>query len=242
MDKLTIYDIIGILVPGFLGLYAFYLISITFFSDLINIGMTNDIITGAIYLFLLLFSGVILHECGEILQKYIFMKLWNGFPSQRFLIDEDETYPKEIKDKLKAATKECFSLEFQKFGKMESQKIFDLYYTKLQSLGKDDRAQILNAQYGMIRSFIAGTLLLVISYSIITISTIFNKGLGYAKYDLFITLIGAIILYILARRLGRFGSRFADYIIRGFYIYYTETKESAEKPLSTPIVKITKSK
>ncbi len=223
----------GIIIPGFLGLYAFNLVSSTFFGDIVSISISNDIILGAIYFFALIFSGVIIHEFGEIIQKYIFIKLWNGFPSERFLLDDDTMYSIDVKNILKMAVKERYLLEFPKYTSKESHQIFNLFYTKLQSIGRDEKAQILNAQYGMVRSFIAGMMILTIIYGIISISITYSHGFLFAKYDIFLTCLSILILIILGRRLERFGKRFADYIIRGYYTYYMETKSTEQSNLNT---------
>lgn len=222
--KLSIYDVFGYIIPGFLGLYAIDLLATSLFGSPIKLESPNQVILTTIYLSGALFLGVVLHEFSQILEERIYKPIWGGFPSQRFLNADNKKYSGQMKENLKNAAKELFAVEVNDNNPDYAQQIFNLFYSRLQALGKDSNAQVFNAQYGMIRNFIAGTVLILISLIVSAIAYI-TKHAAFPKTETALFLLGVIILLILSRRLKRFGERFADYIIRGFYIYYSEDKK-----------------
>lgn len=222
--KLSIYDIFGYIIPGFLGLYAIDLLTTSFFGNPIKLETPNQVILTTVYLSGALFFGIVLHEFSQILEEWVYKPIWRGFPSQRFLNSDNEKYSYQMKENLKNAAKEIFDFNVDDNDPDLSQQIFNLFYSKLQALGKDGNAQVFNSQYGMIRNFIAGTVLMMASLIISAIVYI-AKHATFPTTEIYFFLMGVIILIILSRRLKRFGERFTDYIIRGFYVYYSEEKK-----------------
>ncbi|MDD2218417.1 MAG: hypothetical protein PHG06_09565 [Parabacteroides sp.] len=224
LSKLSIYDVLGYLIPGFLGLYAIDIVTTSLFDLPINFKSPNQVILTTVYFCGALFMGVVLHELSQIMEDKIYIKIWGGFPSQRFLNEDNSKYSDQMKQSLKEAAADIFKIELK--DGIRSQEIFNLFYSKLQTLGKDGMIQNFNAQYGMIRNFLAGILMINLSLVISAVININRNHQAPAK-EIWLIGLGIVLICILSRRLRRFGERFADYVIRGFYIYYTEQKRTS---------------
>jgi len=224
LSKLNIYDVLGYLIPGFLGLYAIDILTTSLFDLPINLKSPNQVILTTVYFCGALFMGIVLHEVSQIMEEKFYIRIWSGFPSQRFLNEDNSKYSNQMKRNLKEAAADLFKIEIGDITR--SQEIFNLFYSKLQTLGKDGMIQNFNAQYGMVRNLLAGILMINLSLVISTVIYIYRNHHVPAK-EIWLIGLGIVLICILSRRLRRFGERFADYVIRGFYIYYTEQKRTS---------------
>ena len=224
IEKFSLYDFFGYIIPGFLGVWAlngfFSILKINFLAF-----DNEDFINSVLFIGISYFVGFILHEVSEWFQSIFYKKLWKGMPSEKYLLDTDSKYSTDFKAKLKIMIKTKYNIE-QINSPQICQEVFNLLYSELQAKGKDNKAQLFNAIYGMCRNFIAATMLCIILFVTQSIIIIINLGILQNTENFAYLFVFIVSLLILSRRLKRFGERFADYVIRDSYNLFKETNDN----------------
>ncbi|ATW26578.1 hypothetical protein [Candidatus Formimonas warabiya] len=223
IDKLSLYDFFGYIIPGFLGTWAlnvFFVetLQVNFIFKL-DVGFINSVLFVAISYYI----GVLLHELSELLQEHFFKRIWKGLPSERFLVDSDNKYSTEFKASLKKMIESKFGLIVGNDNK-KSQEAFNLIYSGLQGAGKDEKAQLFNSLYGMYRNFFAGTVMCLLVFLIKGFVLVCRENWQSLFESFLYAFLFLLATLTLMRRLRRFGERLADYVIRDYYNYYLEHK------------------
>jgi hypothetical protein len=228
-DKLGIYDFLGYIIPGFLGILATKVL----YEDILRLPfplkIDNGFINSIIFIVISYFVGIIMHEISQLTQEKILKRIWNGFPSERFLLKDDKICSITEKEDYYAIAQEAFHIERGSYNKEKSQLVFDRFRTALQIAGKDERSQLFNTHYGMYRNFSTGTLLCFLTYFSYSIIYVFNL-IAYKtriSNDYSFILTGVIFLLftlLLFRRTKRFGETYVKYVFRGFAEHYRNTQ------------------
>jgi len=231
-DKLGIYDFLGFIIPGFLGILAAQVI----YKDILRISfpmqLNDGFIDSVILVVISYFVGVIMHELSQIVQERLLKRLWGGFPSERFLLEDDKICSKIEKQSYYDLAKEVFQIEEGEYDKEKSQLVFDRFRTALQLTGKDKWLQLFNTYYGMYRNFSTGSLVCFITYFIYTIIYWFKRIVYKVRiaddYSFMVTcIVFFIFTLILFRRTRRFGETYVKYVFRCFLEYH---RSSQSKP------------
>jgi len=158
-DKLGIYDFLGFIIPGLLGILSAQVVYKDIFHLPFPLKLDDGFINSFIFIAISYFIGIIMHEISEFVQEKLLKRIWGGFPSERFLLEDDKTCPEIEKESYYALAKEAFQIEEGKYDKEKSQLVFDRFRTALQLAGKDERSQLFNTYYGMYRNFSTGSLI-----------------------------------------------------------------------------------
>lgn len=214
-NKLNLYDFLGYIIPGSL------IITILndFFVKNLNVDFIFEVNDGNIidvFLFIIIsyFFGILIHELSQIVEQYFFKRVWNGFPSEKYLLDNCDKYSKEFKNELKKTIKSKFDITLNN-TKEKNQEAFNLIYSKVQKLEGNDRIQLFNTIYGMCRSLFTGSIFGSALYITKLIIEWGKNDLANFTY----ILLFLVSSYLLYRRSTRFSKRFADYVYRDFYNY-----------------------
>lgn len=209
-EKLSLYEILAYFIPGSIFVSILWVL-LNFYGFDIKAFFVykNPLIDTILILFGSYFAGIIIHEIGEFIQVGL-KKRWGGFPSERFMdinskilnnTNEIEQYKNFAKDK--------FSLE------IVTNKDADLFFHRTRGFLKDDsghnESDLINNNYGMCRSFLAISVVYLALFIINLIRHWFNLN------DFLIVLFWGTIVYILARRLRRFGETYVKKVLRGGY-------------------------
>mgnify|MGYP000985475016 FL=1 len=139
-DKLGIYDFLGFIIPGLLGILSAQVAYKDIFHLPFPLKLDDGFINSFIFIAISYFIGIIMHEISEFVQEKLLKRIWGGFPSERFLLEDDKTCPEIEKESYYALAKEAFQIEEGKYDKEKSQLVFDRFRTALQLAGKDERA------------------------------------------------------------------------------------------------------
>ncbi|MGE5418173.1 MAG: hypothetical protein ACM3UZ_15645 [Acidobacteriota bacterium] len=215
-SKLGLYEVMGYIIPGLLSLAAINIAAMKLLGHSFEFKTTNEFITTAVLLVIVMFLGILLHEIGQLFEEYFFKPMWKGFLSQRFLLEEDDYYSQDMKEKLRNMAEVKYSIKPKKYDKKMSQEVFNLMYSNVESNSKDSAAQLFNAQYGMYRSCFAGSILMLFTYLVLLIGSLVRKDWNSCPELLFVSLFWLLVVFLFGRRIRRFGERFADRVIRTF--------------------------
>lgn len=216
LDKLSLYDFFGYLIPGILVLLSMIIFLMDVFSFKLIIPFNNEFVKTVLFITFSYYIGVITHEISEIIQEYIMKLKWGGLLSERFLNDNNEKYSCDFKIKLKDAILKEYGVDLGSADRKINQEVFNLIYSKTQEMEGKDRIQLFNTLYGMYRNFFAGTFLCLLLYFI---KSIVEFNTPNFINDIVIVAILLISCSLLLRRCKRFSDRFADYVYRDFYNY-----------------------
>lgn len=226
-DKLGLYDFLGFIIPGFLGIFAAQVLYADIFHLPFPLKLDDGFINSIVFIAISYFVGVIMHEISQFVQEKLLKRLWGGFPSEKFLLDNDKTCSKIEKESYYALAKESFQIEEGEYDKEKSQLVFDRFRTALQLAGKDERSQLFNTYYGMYRNFSTGSLVCFLTYFLYAIVCVFKLIAYKVRIDNYSFLVtGGIFLIftlILFRRTRRFGETYVKYVFRGFAEHYRNT-------------------
>ena len=237
MNKFNLYDFIAVLVPGIFFLWCLNLFfSIT--SIPINIPLEGDLTKTTILIVLGYIIGLILQGISQGFIEPILKFIWKGFPSEKWLLDDDKRFSSTYKSefwkklnsdfqKLKPVSTFTTPLEKLKDLKKQNQECFYLAY---RSIKNSDTILLFNAQYGLFRC-------LLTTFIIIFFTSIYLLGIGWefpfnfhfidlAKADailpiLILSTIGIIITYL---RTKKRGEDFAKCVIDTFMVQKKDDK------------------
>ncbi len=228
-DKLGIYDFLGFIIPGLLGILAAQVLYKDIFHTPFPLQLDDGFINSVIFIAISYFVGIIMHEISQFVQEKLLKRLWGGFPSERFLLEDDKTCSKIEKQSYHALAKEALQIEEGKYDREKSQLVFDRFRTALQLAGKDEMPQLFNTYYGMYRNFSTGSLVCFLTYLIYTIVYLFNLIVYKVRiaddYSFIVTgIVFLIFTLILFRRTRRFGETYVKYVFRGFAEHYRSSQ------------------
>jgi hypothetical protein len=217
--KFSLYDFIAVLIPGFLFIWA-----LSSFSDLmginINISLTGGLAETSVLMALAYVTGLLLQGISQGITEKILTKIWGGFPSARWLLQEDNRLSKGYKEKIFLLVQNNFNIAAESGPSRDdrmkrNQEIFYLCYNAVDKAKMSERPQLFNAQYGLFRCLLTSFCLLLIGITILI--TIKPGGSGKALWLSSFSLVGIIISYFRAKKRGEdFAKSIYDLFIVGF--------------------------
>ncbi len=218
--KFSLYDFIAVLIPGLLFIWA-----TSSFSDLvgitINVSLTGGLAETSILTALAYVTGLLLQGISQGITEKILTKIWGGFPSARWLLQEDNKFSKGYKEKIFQLVEKKFNMALDRGGSRDermkkNQEIFYLCYNAVDKAKLSERPQLFNAQYGLFRCLLTSFCLLLLLGVLILITSKLNAG-GKAFALLSFSFVGAIISYFRAKKRGEdFAKSIYDLFIVGF--------------------------
>ena len=218
--RFSLYDFIAVLIPGFLFIWA-----VSSFSDLvgisINISLAGGLAETSVLIALAYVTGLLLQGISQGITEKILTRIWGGFPSARWLLQEDNTLSRSYKENIFQLVQNKFKMPVESGQSMDermkkNQEIFYLCYNAVDKAKMSERPQLFNAQYGLFRCLLTSFCLLLLLGILILITTKLNAG-GKAFALLSFSFVGAVISYFRAKKRGEdFAKSIYDLFIVGF--------------------------
>jgi hypothetical protein len=165
-------------------------------------------------------TGLLLQGISQGITEKILTKIWGGFPSARWLLQEDNRLSKGYKEKIFLLVQNNFNIAAESGPSRDdrmkrNQEIFYLCYNAVDKAKMSERPQLFNAQYGLFRCLLTSFCLLLIGITILI--TIKPGGSGKALWLSSFSLVGIIISYFRAKKRGEdFAKSIYDLFIVGF--------------------------
>ncbi len=201
ISKFSLYDFIATIIPGILFIWG-----ISLFSSSVNIPLRGGLAETSVLVVLGYVTGMILQGISQGLTEKILLKIWGGFPSSRWLLQDDNKFSNEYKSKIKQIVGDKYSVKADDEQSKEeqlkrNQEIFYLCYNAVDKEKLSDRPQIFNAHYGLFRCLLT------------TFSLLFLFALGVLFFGkpqknsvvcsvLVFTIIGAVVSYFRTKKRG----------------------------------------
>jgi hypothetical protein len=218
--RFSLYDFIAVLIPGFLFIWA-----VSSFSDLvgisINISLAGGLAETSVLIALAYVTGLLLQGISQGITEKILTRIWGGFPSARWLLQEDTTLSKSYKEKIFQLIQNKFNIAVESAQSRDermkkNQEIFYLCYNAVDKAKMSERPQLFNAQYGLFRCLLTSFCLLLLLGILILIASK-PGGSGKALWLSSFSLVGTIISYFRAKKRGEdFAKSIYDLFIVGF--------------------------
>lgn len=228
-DKLGLYDFLGFIIPGFLGILSIQILYKEIFKIPFPIKIDDGFINSVVFIAASYYFGVIMHEISEFIQEKLIKRIWGGLPSEKYLIKGDKTCSENEKESYYDLAQKVFQIKKGNYDKEKSHLVFNKFLAALQLAGKDERAQLFNTYYGMYRNFFTGSLMCFLAYFTYFINYLFNKFIlnRIITDDFSFVVTGIVFLIfslILLRKTRRCGETYVKYVFRGFAEYHRSTQ------------------
>lgn len=218
--RFSLYDFIAVLIPGLLFIWA-----TSSFSDLVgitmNVSLTGGLAETSVLIALAYVTGLLLQGISQGITEKVLTKIWSGFPSARWLLQEDNKLSKSYKEKIFQLVQKKFNIAVESGGSRDermkkNQEIFYLCYNAVDKAKMSERPQLFNAQYGLFRCLLTSFCLLLLLGIVIFIASKSGAS-GKAFALLSFSFVGAIISYFRAKKRGEdFAKSIYDLFIVGF--------------------------
>jgi hypothetical protein len=217
--RFSLYDFIAVLIPGFLFIWA-----VSSFSDLvgisINISLTGGLAETSVLIALAYVIGLLLQGISQGITEKALIRIWGGFPSARWLLQEDNRLSKGYKEKIFKLVQDKFNIAVEggqsRDERMKkNQEIFYLCYNAVDKAKMSERPQLFNAQYGLFRCLLTSfsVLLLIGILVLITTKSAGGKALWFSSFSL----VGMVISYFRVKKRGEdFAKSIYDLFVVGF--------------------------
>jgi len=224
LTRFGLYDFIAAVIPGMLFLWA-----VSLFSDALNLSfkipLTGELAETSLLIALSYIVGILMQGISQGITEKLLLYFWKGFPSARWLLEEDTYFSNEYKSRIKNIVEGKYginiggTLSYEKQLK-KNQEIFYLCYNAVVKENLSERPQIFNAHYGLFRC-------LLTSFSVVFIICLFILFFGNPDNKTLILylsiffLIGTIVSYF---RTKKRGEDFARSVYDLFLAHYVEDK------------------
>ncbi len=227
--RFNLYDFITAVIPGVLFIWAVSLVA-HYFDLALNIPLSGNLTETSVLIVLAYVIGLLLQGISQGVTERILLKLWNGFPSARWLLSEDNYLSKDYKKRILEIVNNRFGIEYEKDGLpineqlKKNQEIFYLCYSAVEKEKLSEKPQIFNAHYGLFRCLLTTfVILLLFDFVIIVFTKTTKPGVFYSHMSIFFS--GATISYFRAKKRGE---DFAKSIYDLFLVRFSKPKGEAE--------------
>jgi hypothetical protein len=219
LAKFTLYDFIAVIIPGAFLLWAAGAVSHA--PELAVVTLGGGFAEASVFIVLSYIVGLILSAASEQLTEKLLLAIWRGYPSARWLLDEDTTFSEQYKAEFWICLRKTFDTERPTAGTgadrpsrlRRNQEVFYRCYRSVEKVS--EMPQIFNAQYGLFRSLLTAFVFL----GIIGLGNILARGaagMAVGRGDirtLALLLAGAVASYW---RVKKRGEDFARAVFDGF--------------------------
>jgi hypothetical protein len=225
LNKFGIYDFVATVIPGVVTLWVLTLL-LTHFGASRWLNIQGNFLESTVFLSLSYITGLVLQGISQGITEKLLIKKWNGFPSARWLMPNNDRFSGQYKANILMLVEKKFGIRIEDNlpdgqRMKRNQEIFYICYNAVDKLKQSDRPEIFNAQYGLFRCLltmftaviILSTMMFVLTKDVSDISMI---GL------LVFSVVGAIVSYF---RVKKRGEDFAKTIYDLFLVSYSD-KES----------------
>jgi len=205
-----LYDFLGYILPGLLLLGTIVFILQRYFNiSAIGFLSNSTVIESGVFVVSSFIVGHLIQGFCNPIEKMIYKKKWNGYPSSKFLEESNKHFSKEYKQKLKEKLYNHFGLS----EKSSYQELFDSAYCFLLQKKYRGKVERFLSMHGFYRSLMMTCLILFLFFLILLIFKVYS-------IEVFIfTIIFLISTSIFYKRFIRFSVRFADTVYKEFFVY-----------------------
>ena len=209
-----VYEVFANIIPGTIVLTTCILAYPSFFG---YVALLPESFLLVLLFFLAFILGLALQGLSAFMERPVNQKKYGGYPSSLFLKDNDETFPKYFKNKIR----ELSSDEFGTPSDATPQHVFDLCYAYITQKRVSERvAQFLRtytfARNMMVTMIIEAVMFLILSLyrteAMFALTALISIGLSYLFY----------------RRFLRYSESFAKEVLRSFFMDKATEKEVKE--------------
>ena len=178
LAKFNLYDFIADIIPGITFIWVIERIFVAF-GRTSPFPASGQIAETSVLIVLGYLCGLMLQALSEtVTEKQALLRIWKGFPSERFLLPGDDTFSDEKKRHIVQLAASRFGVAAdvvipeglppereEHLRRSKNREIFSLCYHYVDGLSP--RPQIFNAQYGLFRCLITlFALLLILSFPV----------------------------------------------------------------------------
>lgn len=220
-SKLTLYDILAVVIPG-----GVLLIGIGFLVLFHGAEISGSVIAGltgtTVFLVVAYFLGQVIQGLGKWYETTWLIWRWNGMPSARFLRPNDNHYSASMKVLLWDAILSRFKMDLPKQGDHSKetdrlrQEAFNLCYSHVIDRDAAKLAPVMNATYGLFRGLVVVSILSMLMFGLAGWDMVTKKGLIQAMPLISLAALFAFFAVLFSARTKQRGEIFADNIFRSF--------------------------
>ncbi|MCS7159459.1 MAG: hypothetical protein RMJ19_03215, partial [Gemmatales bacterium] len=175
--RFDLYDFVANLIPGLVFLWCGQMLA-GLFGWTLPLDFTGGLAETSILVAIGYISGLLLQGLSQgVVEQRILKPLWGGFPSERWLLPDDDHFSNEYKNRLFALIRERFGVTTDPdlphncppayARQLRLKKNRELFYLVYHAVGgTSQRPLIFNAQYGLFRGLLTMfALLALVSFS-----------------------------------------------------------------------------
>ena len=166
LSKFSLYDFIAVLIPGVFFLWILHTIVPSAYLDTI-VPLSGGFSETSLLVVIGYVVGLLLQGVSQLVTENILLKLWDGFPSARWLRPHDTRFSQPYRSELAEALDRHFKIKLPEGGKetdrsslKRRQEIFYRCYRSVEKLS--DLPQTFVAEYGLFRSLLTTFLILAV--------------------------------------------------------------------------------
>jgi len=201
-----VYEFFANIIPGTVIILTFLYVT-GYASVLLSYTAVSDSIVIVLLVFLAFVIGLAIQGTSAFFEKYINKRKYGGYPSSLYLNENNPTFAKYFKDKIREIAKKKFGVPIDS----ESNQIFDLCYTYVMQKNISVRVR------DFLRTYIFSRNMMV---TMIIEAGLFFYLAGQEQQILFVAAgIASIGLsYVFYARFLRYGESFAKEVLRSFLV------------------------
>jgi len=227
LNRFGLYDFFANIIPGIFFLWA--LGTVLGIQELREaLPLTGGLAETSVLIVIGYLTGLLLQGISQALTERALKWWWDGFPSERWLLPEDQRLTAEYKAQLSEVTGRRFNLVFdlssperddragRKARMKRNQEIFYRCYRAVEKAS--DQPQTFNAQYGLFRGLLTTFLLLVLISLGFAAHGLWSVGTSIPSRHLIFaaaSVVGGIISY---QRATKRGEDFAKSVLDVFLV------------------------
>lgn len=160
--RFDLYDFVANLIPGLVFLWCVQVLA-GLFGCTLPLDLSGGLAETSILIALGYITGLLLQGLSQsVVEKYILKPLWGGFPSERWLLPDDDHFSAAYKTRLLALIRERFGVAIDPdlpadcpadcARELRLKKNRELFYLVYHAVAEaSPRPLIFNAQYGLFR-------------------------------------------------------------------------------------------
>jgi len=205
-----VYEVFANIIPGTILLLTiiFVLQKIDILMDIIpEVSLFFNDFYFIFFFFVAFIFGQGIQSVSSLFEKLINKIKYDGYPSEIYLNENDNTFPKYFKDNIRKKLNESFGTPIDS----SSQHIFDLCYTYIIQKNISKRVVQFLHMYTFSRNMMATMLIEAIIFIILYL---YNPSSFYA----FIGVLSIIFICMFYQRFSRYAESFAKEVYKSYFI------------------------
>jgi hypothetical protein len=210
LSRFGLYDFFANIIPGIFFLWSLgSLLDFRYLKEALP--LAGGLAETSVLVVVGYLTGLLLQGVSQLLTERILLWGWGGFPSDRWLLPEDDRLSAEYKTDLAAAIKRRFDLTLESVASGDPKekrlrRTHEVFYRCYRSVEKaSDLPQTFNVQYGLFRGLLTTfALLAFISLTVVARQLWLSRTFAWSPHLFFAiaATLGAVITYYRAKKRG----------------------------------------